>query len=112
MSWYGRRVGCRVGNGKRVGFIKVDLRFGLGIRDRLCRVVLSEFEESVRQSSAHLPKLASVVSHHHHREKIASSEALRLFFDAERTSCNQQSPLLPSDKSSQYDILHGSDGVM
>ncbi len=68
---------CRVENGKRVDFIKVDLRVGLGIRDRLCRV-LSEFEESVRQSSARLPKLSSVVSHHH-REKIASSEALRLF---------------------------------
>lgn len=68
---------CRVGNGKHVDFIKVDLHVRLGIMDRVCRV-LSEFEKSVHQSSARLPKLASVVSHHH-REKIASSEALRLF---------------------------------
>ena len=101
---------CREGNRKHVDFINVELRVRLGMKVRWCRVI-SDFEESVRQSSARLPKLAGVVSHRH-RGKIASSEALRLFFDAERTSKDQQSPLRPFDMSNQYDILRGSNGVM
>lgn len=66
----------REGNGKHVDFIIGEESERVGFKDRIFGAI-SRVEESIRQSLARL--LDQQVVSHHHRERIASSEAARLY---------------------------------